>query len=616
MSELFNGNVYQYMISHEYQVGKFGKAVPGLISASVDSIIFKGQGKTSNMDISCVLKYMTKRGQDGEPDSHLKEFQEHEKTILQKLQGIPSVVKILDIVTQLPPDLTYSRDVLDKLKGFPEDCIISADTHFCVVEEYIAGQTLEEFSRSWAKQLKDNPGNYALWAEYQNRIFSLMQKLCDTLALLEQKGVLHLNLKPEHIMLPNDGRELVLIGFDKARVMNNGAVTVRNQSSFVYGSIGYASSEARVTEKDTVLTILSDIFSFGALFWECLYMPVLDSIETFKCKYTEALPAAAAVHPNYLDTNSNSYYRNMEQQRYYARSLSDVSPYYHEKLEQIIRKCTMENPKERYQSYAELRAAIVDAMQSVPPMQRLKRTEVRMPAAFLGAATALTVFAGGLLLSLSAAGKQLALSQIKALEAESISADCTAITETALSYIAQAEADEQAALYTDLAAFWGQGGLDRNEAESLMTLLQQMAPAADPAFLSEQIDGILTAVPRSDISFCVEQMTDRELPYTGIGAEIAGAICQVQRGGDYAASYQTLLLCCDTLLPCMYEEDHPDQKYINLLWQLGYELNNNVLIAALAPALDMSPDDLQKTVRYRLSNIEMAEKNMKRSEAR
>ena len=111
---------------------------------------------------------------------------------------------------------------------------------------------------------------------------------------------------------------------------------------FQYGTLGYAAPENYVKpindskyplDKNKVelgkMTIESDIFSFGATFWECLNIFEL---------YTKSREFAK----DKGEGGSYDYYRKyvLNNEAYCDRDLSLTSSHYHLELEKIIRKCT------------------------------------------------------------------------------------------------------------------------------------------------------------------------------------------------------------------------------------------------------------------------------------
>lgn len=123
-----------------------------------------------------------------------------------------------------------------------------------------------------------------------------MINLCEIMEYVtEQKNILHLDIKPENIMVTRYGKELVLIDFGRSkritkadRFVNSNLSAVNYNSGetqekqYEYGALGYAAPECfcEATEDSSFpfsyrgqkgrMSIESDIFSFGATFWECL----------------------------------------------------------------------------------------------------------------------------------------------------------------------------------------------------------------------------------------------------------------------------------------------------------------------------------------------------------
>lgn len=114
------------------------------------------------------------------------------------------------------------------------------------MEEYIDGWSLEEYCRQeqWKLrkivQLDNNLSqvidyhaytadeknsviqsyyrNYDNVLKYQSEMFQFMINLCEILEFVtEKKNILHLDIKPENIMVTRYGRELVLIDFGRSK---------------------------------------------------------------------------------------------------------------------------------------------------------------------------------------------------------------------------------------------------------------------------------------------------------------------------------------------------------------------------------------------------------------
>lgn len=143
-------------------------------------------------------------------------------------------------------------DVVDFLGAFSLSCshiesgVINGDAYFCVVEEFIDGWNLDEFCREeyWKlrrieplanglkkvvehhdfspeeKQSVLSSYSYENILKYQNQILLFMINLCEIMEFVtEQKDILHLDIKPENIMVTRHGKELVLIDFDRSKTV-------------------------------------------------------------------------------------------------------------------------------------------------------------------------------------------------------------------------------------------------------------------------------------------------------------------------------------------------------------------------------------------------------------
>ena len=126
-----------------------------------------------------------------------------------------------------------------------------------------------------------------------------MQSLCGILMFISttsKKKVLHLDIKPENIMVTRQSEELVLIDFGRSVFLPDDTTFVYHDlpsvnyneaedinSLFSHGTIGYAAPECYAAANNESkfpfsqegyeigkMSIESDIFSFGATFWECM----------------------------------------------------------------------------------------------------------------------------------------------------------------------------------------------------------------------------------------------------------------------------------------------------------------------------------------------------------
>ena len=409
-SEIF-GKKYKYIIDTSYGINQ-----DGFIAIGTESIVYKGL-KTKHdggMQFSCVLKFKPKFVNiDGEIIDRLTIFKTEEWAIFEELRECRSIVRIDDVVEDMgdfsvPCDLVHGG-------------AITSDKFFCVIEEYIDGWSLEEYclEEFWklrkVESLENNlkhvvnyhdfspmeklaiqhSYNYDNILKYQNQIVLFMLNLCDILEFVtERKNILHLDIKPENVMVTRHGKELVLIDFGRSkkitranRFVNANLKSVHYGKTetvnkmFQYGSLGYAAPECYADAAEGSMfpfscefekgkmSIESDIFSFGATFWECLNVFEL---------VTKNKQFTVDPHDFYRDNFLND-------ETYHIRDLSCTSVYYHKRMENIIRKCTrprtahyLDADNERfYHSYKELRRDIEELQDSVPTIVREENVKAK-----------------------------------------------------------------------------------------------------------------------------------------------------------------------------------------------------------------------------------------------
>lgn len=389
MSSELVGNSYRYIIDTSYGINK-----DGFIAIGTESIVYKGL-KTKldgGLQFSCVLKFKPKSIiLDGKVVNRLEIFRNEECKIFEELRECRSIVRIEDVVGDMGD---FSLVCNKNNTG-----VIDTASYFCVIEEFIDGWSLEEYCREeyWKLrkiELLDNglsnvvnypefrkeekavvnlSYNYDNILKYQNQIMLFMINLCDILEFVtEQKHILHLDIKPENIMVTRYGKELVLIDFGRSKkVTNANRFALSNLSEtdynknetlerpYEYGTLGYAAPECYSTASEDSLfpftgdiewgkmSIESDIFSWGVTFWECLNLfELVTKNEQFS-------------------TDMHDFYRKnfLYDAIYCNRDFSCTSIFYHKKLETIIKKCTKKrdknyfnlNNKEYYHSYKELK---------------------------------------------------------------------------------------------------------------------------------------------------------------------------------------------------------------------------------------------------------------------
>lgn len=441
MGSVICGTEFNYRIDTEY-----GMNNDGFIAEGTESIVFKGIKYGRDLRYSCALKF--------KPKPRLKDFMNREYKILELLQTCRSVVRILDVIEDL-------RDFIVPYK----EGEICAKNYFCVVEEYIEGDSLQDFCiKQWftynvdTKKWERNKIKYAYReiVKFQNQIIQFMINLCEIMKFVSningENGkttpnkpiILHCDIKPENIMVTKHGRELVLIDFGRSQQFMRGQFYQycgkQNKFSvdysdsqwqgkgkeniYAYGTVGYAAPECYAApkkgqfpfpEQSTFfehgkLSVESDIFAFGATFFEC--------ISIYKICRQLFEGADELSDPRFFNLRIREQaeinIRNGDTKGYCDRDFRDIDEEvgrpFHEALEAVLCKCTktrtegFQNPKETtgeyYHNFYELQNAIERARDIIPSLDRKSDPLVRQMFGISGfcAAAAVCFLAGWLVL--------------------------------------------------------------------------------------------------------------------------------------------------------------------------------------------------------------------------
>ena len=193
------------------------------------------------LSFSCVLKFKPYSR------SRFERFTNNELRIFEELQECRSVARIYDVIEDLgesfdlkTPEISkHIRSKSIELNGAMIPC-------FCVVEEYIDGWSLEQYcirqfwglekfkDNRWIKyhEFKDFEKEEVLkkykdektFFRYQDKMLHYMLSLCGILqfiSMTSKKKVLHLDIKPENIMVTSQSEELVLIDFGRSEFLDD-----------------------------------------------------------------------------------------------------------------------------------------------------------------------------------------------------------------------------------------------------------------------------------------------------------------------------------------------------------------------------------------------------------
>ena len=189
-----------------------------------------------------------------------------------------------------------------------------------VVQELLEGETLR--------------GALASGKLPQRRVIDYALQIAHGLSAAHDKGIVHRDLKPENLFVTNEGRVKILdFGLAKLTQVNEGAGPQTNlptaagtEPGMVMGTIGYMSPEQI---KGKPADARSDIFSFGAIFYE-----MISGKRAFHADSAGETMAAILKEdpPDLSVTNQN------------------VSP----GIERIVRHCLEKNPEQRFHSAHDL----------------------------------------------------------------------------------------------------------------------------------------------------------------------------------------------------------------------------------------------------------------------
>lgn len=583
-TNLIIGSKFNYSIDRE-----FGLQEDGYIATGTESIVYKGwkfsskdsedkenyeDGKVGQIQLSCVLKFKYKSvivgdGENGEKVFNvLERFKNNDLKLFNDLQSCRSVVRIYDVIEDLG-DFELIDNHVDE---GDEPIRINAKNFFCVVEEYVDGWSLEEYCRDqfWGLTRVTDDGNnnkrkvsfhefeevekqkmleayqrdYENVMKYQSEVLGFMQKLCEILKFIagetkeNKKRILHLDIKPDNIMVTKHGRDIVLIDFGRSEYIPNGIDYVQNQLSgadyskeekfervFQYGTFGYAAPECFVEalngsqfpfEEQCIargeMRVESDIFSFGATFWECLNV-----FELYTGSKEFAKNKAAGGYSDFY----HKYLLNPE--AYFDRDLSLTSQHYHEKLENLIKKCTKrrtkaygtQDKKAYYRSYADLENAIAEVQKSIPARVKAENIAIRNACGVAGVFSGLGVVLWIALLIMNFFGAYFANQKYQNISEGYRNTQIAFLESAALERMEFANELEKHVIYNETqqvlykANRGEEAGFNGDEVEVLVNLLKEVD---DTEFIGESVDQFMAAVESNalakSISYTVENLDD------------------------------------------------------------------------------------------------------------
>ena len=184
-----------------------------------------------------------------------------------------------------------------------------------LVSELLEGETLRTRLRAGAVSPR--------------RVIDHAIQIAHGLAAAHEKGVVHRDIKPENIFITKDGRVKIL-DFGVAKLQGTSSDNASTEPGAVMGTAGYMSPEqVRGEEVDQ----RSDIFSFGAVLYECLLGKAPfkrdSSIETMNAILTDDPPAItypplARVVSRCLEKHREARYQSAADLAFHLEEITEI----------------------------------------------------------------------------------------------------------------------------------------------------------------------------------------------------------------------------------------------------------------------------------------------------
>lgn len=212
------------------------------------------------------------------------------------------------------------------------DTFIEEEGSLCYSMKLVQGKDLYSLLEQNQKQNRNE----------QSTLLQIFLKICETLAYAHDKGVIHLDLKPENIMLGAYG-EVYVMDWGNARLYQPQAYiqylqkyypegetfsALEEKEDFIAGTPEYMSPEQTSLEREK-LTPASDIFSLGVILYQML---------------TQRLP--------FEDTELELLLEKVR--RVEPPPISQWNPEISKRLSQICMKMLEKSLADRYQSFHEV----------------------------------------------------------------------------------------------------------------------------------------------------------------------------------------------------------------------------------------------------------------------
>lgn len=473
-----NGVIYDSI--DEFTITKF-------IAVGGESIVFKGEKKSVGRTYALKFRDMERWG----------EFCNYELKTLSRLEQC-STSKLAGVIPIIPGELLHElyRMVPEYKKTQCANLASPYAHYFCIVEDYIAGCDLNEYcngdeAKGIAGHTPSLTAPYEQVVAFQRKLLQWTMQFCEIMShVTEEHRFLHLDIKPENIMISNETESITVIDFGKSLEIHGRSSSTSLNEEFsmdnigVYGTDGFAAPECCDTEemrkflrlKSTgVVDIRSDIFSFGAMLWDCINP-----------------------QPNiHIKFSEDGYFR---------RDLFNTPKGYIPELEALIVKCTEKDPNQRFQSYDELKAAAIHAEEKLLERDKPRKT-LLVFSIIAGLMTILLLFSLGINARRKNLTFEIAKNNFQVMAAEYTEHNLADYKETALALIEARPDEKQSYLDVLNVAFQDDDSVSKTELEEV--LLKCLDNTDDKDLMVRYVDEIMKHINNMNAKTVSESLSIR-----------------------------------------------------------------------------------------------------------